>query len=208
MKHIFTSLLLAIFSLISFEAKADTIPLNFTATTDISLAFNHNALLLARYIDQDFAVNDSVYVNIFDDLDNLVFNSLIVVTAISQPHFNDAPSSDFTSKGFTGLFRTITNQGKSGVSFSISSLNYPGISFELFFKRNATVYKLKIAYGSALVTSIDHISKSSLTQNIIVHDFSGIEIYKGTLEEFNSLSFHGLFVVQPQEGAAYKICRQ
>ena len=45
-------------------------------------------------------------------------------------------------------------------------------------------------------------------QNIIVHDFSGKEIYKGTLEEFTSLSFHGLFVVQPQKGAAYKICRQ
>ena len=45
-------------------------------------------------------------------------------------------------------------------------------------------------------------------QNIIVHEFSGKEIYQGTSEEFNSLDFHGLFVVQPQQGAAFKICRQ
>ena len=209
-KKLFRNAFFVLLSVISFEVKADTIPLNFLDTNYISYAFYYNSdfqcyqLSFDRALDRYLQVGDSVFVNIYDDVENLVFNSKTNITSNVSITGDYIPTGFYTNNSLVGSGQFSNYGNKSHLDFSCRPLNYSSIRLEIFIKTSTSVFKLMMAFGS-VATGVTENTSISSSQNAVFYDVSGIEIFRGTLEGFYQVDYHGFVIVKPDLSNAYKI---
>ena len=200
-------------SVISFQAKADTIPLHFVGldtTTVIKWDSDNSVYYISIYsmLNPTLEFQDTVYINYYDSQKTKVLHSSVFLNTNKMEHIYP-----YTYNGNNSKLSGVIEENFGDYSWwakvdikPIPDYPNPGVLEIIVIRPSVSkVFKLTQVLEGSLPTDIEGVLPKTINGNVFVYDFSGQQVFSGDINSFYSQHRQGLFIVKKADGSVSKI---